>query len=417
MRIIVAGGGIGGLITALTLHRIGFDVQVFESVPRISALGVGINLLPHSVRVLDELSLTNALKSTAIETEELIYFNKHGQRIWTEPRGLAAGYPWPQFSIHRGDLQMILLKATREIIGERAVIEGHALQRFEDRGDYVECELLCRERDEVVRTEGDVLIGADGIHSTVRATFYPDEGEPLYAGRTLWRAVSDSEPFLTGRSMIMAGNEDQKFVAYPISKAEHDRGGSTTNWIAELATPNLSPDRSDWNRAVSKSRFSHAFSNWTFDWLDVPRLIDAAEIVYEFPLIDRDPVERWSFGRVTLLGDAAHPMYPIGSNGASQAILDAHSLALAFLSQGDAIEALKAYEDDRLSPTANIVRLNRKNGPEQVMQLAEERSPQGFENIEDVIPIAELEEIALRYKQSAGFDLRTLQLAAEKSSA
>ena len=402
---IIVGGGIGGLVTALSLHRIGVSVRVFESVEEIRALGVGINLLPHAVRVLTDLGLDDELAQTGIPTAELCYFNKFGQRIWQEPRGKLAGYLWPQYSIHRGRLQMLLLRAVVDRLGQDAVITGHHLTSFETKQNRVIAVFQNRKTGAVLPSyEADVLIGADGIHSVVRHSFYPDEGLPKFAGRILWRGVTESEPFLTGRSMIMAGWRDQKFVAYPVSPEAAQRGKSLINWIAELSVKGEVPPRSDWNRQADKADFAPAFASWKFPWLDVPKLIADAENVYEFPMVDRDPLPRWSFGRVTLLGDAAHPMYPIGSNGASQAILDAKALADALAGNGGAIEALSHYEQMRLEPTAAIVASNRKQGPEQVMQIVEERAPNGFDDLYSVISQQELEDISQQYKQVAGFD-------------
>ena len=206
--------------------------------------------------------------------------------------------------------------------------------------------------------------------------------------------------------MIMAGHQNQKFVCYPMAPATDHPGKALINWVAELYDPDWAAPKQDWNRQVDKERFATPFQNWRFDWLDVPALIDQAEVIYEYPLVDRDPLPRWSHGRMTLLGDAAHPMYPVGSNGASQAILDAEALAHALVATTDVVEALAQYEAERRPPTARITLLNRQNGPEQVMQLAEERAPQGFTDIHTVIAQHELEEIAARYKQTAGFTLQ-----------
>jgi 5-methylphenazine-1-carboxylate 1-monooxygenase len=257
----------------------------------------------------------------------------------------------------------------------------------------------------VTRAEGDVLIGADGIHSVVRKSFFPHEGVPRFSGRILWRAVTEAAPFLTGRSMIMAGHQDRKFVAYPICPETAARGRSLVNWIAELTVGGEEPATRDWNRVADRAVFAGEFAGWNWDWLDVPALIAGAAETYEYPLGDRDPLPRWSIGRVTLLGDAAHPMYPVGSNGASQAILDARALTDALAAaDGDGIAALQRYETTRLGPTSAIVLANRRNGPEQVMQIVEERAPQGFDDLDVVISRAELEAIAAEYKQIAGFD-------------
>lgn len=406
MAVLIIGAGIAGLTTALSLHQIGVECRVFESVETIEPLGVGINTLPHAVRELTELGLADRLAATAIPTGELAYYSKHGKLIWSEPRGLAAGYNWPQFSVHRGELQMILLAAARERLGSDRIVTGHHLSAWETTDDGVRAFFANRRSGRSLgEATGQLLIGADGIHSAVRGTLYPDEGAPLWNGSILWRGVTIGKPFLTGRTMIMAGHEFQKFVCYPISRAAMDRGEAVINWIAERKfQPDHQWRREDWNRPGHLADFLPQFESWRFGWLDVPGLIRAAERCYEYPMVDRDPLERWTFGRVTLMGDAAHPMYPIGSNGASQAILDARVLAREIHARGATEAALRAYEAERRPATASIVLANRKNGPEQVMQLVEERAPNGFARIEDVLSAQELEEAAAGYKRIAGFD-------------
>lgn len=403
--VIIAGAGPGGLTAALALQAQGVPVLVFESVATLKPLGVGINLLPHAVRVLDALGLRPALDQIAIQTGELCYFNKFGQCIWAEPRGRAAGYAFPQYSIHRGRLQWLLYKTVQARLGAAAVQTGYSLTGWQEEQENIRVQLQTREgaTEEVC---GSCLIAADGIHSVARRHLYPEEGAPIFAGRMLWRAVAVADPFLSGRTMIMAGHQHQKFVCYPIAPATDQPGKALINWVAELYDPDWSAPKQDWNRQVSKERFAGPFQSWRFDWLDVPALIDQAEVIYEYPLVDRDPLPRWSHGRMTLLGDAAHPMYPVGSNGASQAILDAEALANALVATTDVVEALAQYEAERRPPTARITLLNRQNGPEQVMQLAEERAPQGFSDIHTVISQHELETIAARYKQTAGFTLQ-----------
>lgn len=409
MTVLVAGGGIGGLTVALSLHQIGVPVRVFESVPELKPVGVGINVLPHAGRELIELGLLERLDETAIRTRELAYYSKHGKLIWSEPRGLEAGYRWPQFSIHRGVLHTLLYDAARERIGAHNILTGHHLTGWTESAGGVRAAFSGKDGRPAGEHEGTLLIGADGIHSAMRATLYPEEGPPIWNGRILWRGVTYGEPFLTGRSMIMAGHEVLKFVCYPISRADSERGRPMINWIAERHLP---PDyrwrREDYNRAGKLDEFLPWFENWTFDWLDVPGLIRNAEYCYEYPLVDRDPLDRWTFGRATLLGDAAHPMYPIGSNGASQAILDARVLAREILDKGETPEALAAYEEERRPATSKLVLLNRQNGPEQVMQLVEERAPEGFATIADVLSQQELEDIASNYKKVAGFQVDAL---------
>lgn len=410
MKAIICGAGIGGLTTALHLHRAGMGAEVFESVPEIRPLGVGINLLPHAVRELTLLGLQDRLAEIAIPTAELVYFSKFGRQIWSEPRGLAAGYKWPQFSIHRGRLQMLLFDEVSKRLGSDRLHVGHHLSSFACGESSVTAHFSDRQTGESKGSvTGDVLIGAEGIHSTVRRYFYPDEGAPPFSGRYLFRGVTEAAPFLTGRSMIMAGYPDCKFVAYPICPETAARGRSLINWIADVRTDarmpgDQAPPVRDWNRRIDKSVFGSLFETWKFDWLDVPALIDGATEIFEYPLVDRDPLPRWSFDRVTLLGDAAHPMYPIGSNGASQAILDAAAVTHALASGSNVTEALRVYESVRLEPTSKIVLANRQQGPEACMQLVEERAPNGFGRLEDVISMAELEEIATRYKAVAGFD-------------
>ncbi len=409
MTVLIAGGGIGGLALALSLHQIGVPCRVFESVPEIKPLGVGINVLPHACRELIELGLLDELDRTGIRTSELAYFSKHGKPIWSEPRGLEAGYKWPQFSIHRGELQTILLKAAIERIGKENVLTGHHVSGWEETANGVRAFLNDKDGNEIGSAEGSLLIACDGIHSTIRAKLYPEEGAPIWARRILWRGITKAKPFLTGRSMIMAGYQQVKFVAYPISRDDLERGEPTINWIAERE---LAADydwrREDYNRAGKREEFAPWFENWNFDWLDVPGLIRNAEYFYEYPLVDRDPLERWTFGRVTLMGDAAHPMYPIGSNGSSQAILDARVLAREIQDKGETNAALLAYEAERRPATTQLVMLNRGNGPEQVMQMVEERAPQGFNIVTEVLTQDELEGIANNYKRVAGFQVEAL---------
>ena len=408
LPVIIVGGGIGGLSAALCLHRYGIAAKVFERAPELKPLGVGINLLPHAARVVHELGLAQELADTAIQTSRLQYYNKFGQLIWSEPRGLAAGYPVPQYSIHRGDLQMILYRAALARLGADNVITGAEFEDVRQEGDTIIARCARANGGGEFEVRGRALIAADGIHSVVRRSMYPNEGQPRFAQRILWRGTTEGAPFLDGRTMIMAGYQHEKFVAYPISQRHANQGRALINWIAELTVDDAAPPKQDWNREVDRAKFAPRFADWKFDWLDAQSIIAGAKVVYEFPLVDRDPLPGWTQGRVTLLGDAAHPMFPIGSNGASQAILDAEALSNA-LQHGDVETAFAEYESERRPATAKIVLLNRQNGPEQVMQIAEERAPNGFKHVNDVIPQAELEEIAARYKQTAGFTVEEVK--------
>jgi 2-polyprenyl-6-methoxyphenol hydroxylase-like FAD-dependent oxidoreductase len=410
MTVLIAGGGIGGLTLALSLHQIGVPVRVFESVPQLRPLGVGINVLPHAVRELVELGLMDKLDASGVRTKELAYFSKRGQPIWSEPRGLDAGYKWPQFSIHRGILQQILLDAATERLGAGNILTSHHLSDWTETANGVRADFIDRATGKPAGAyEGDILIAADGIHSAVREKLYPNEGPPIWNGRILWRGITASDAFLSGRTMIMAGHEMLKFVCYPISGEPDAAGKYQINWIAErYMPPTWQWRREDYNRAAKLDEFLPLFLNWNFDWLDVPGLIKHCAHAYEYPLVDRDPLQRWTFGKVTLLGDAAHPMYPIGSNGASQAILDARTLTREILAKGATNAALVAYEAERRSATSDLVMLNRRNGPEQVMQLVEERAPDGYKVVTDVLSQKELEDIAANYKRVAGFQVEAL---------
>jgi 2-polyprenyl-6-methoxyphenol hydroxylase-like FAD-dependent oxidoreductase len=408
-EILIVGAGIGGLASALSLQEAGFAVRVFESVPELRPIGVGINLLPHAVRELDELGLRPALDAAGVRCTQLAYHTKRGQRIWAEPRGLAAGYAWPQISIHRGVLQQVLLDAVLERIGGARLALGHTLVDVEATpGAGVRARFSRREGGTPREAEGRLLVACDGIHSALRRRLYPDEGPPRWNGARMWRGTAVAEPFLDGHTMIMAGHTRQKFVCYPIRHAPDGR--ALINFVAELRGNGAEQgERVDWNARGRLEDFLPAFEKWRFDWLDVPALVRAAREIWVYPMVDRDPVARWSFGPLTLLGDAAHPMYPIGSNGASQAILDARVLTGCLRYRSDDPErALERYDEIRRPATAGIVLANRGQGPEIAMQLVEDRAPDGFEQLSDVVDDAELRAIADRYKQLAGFAIAEL---------
>jgi 2-polyprenyl-6-methoxyphenol hydroxylase-like FAD-dependent oxidoreductase len=410
MTVLIAGGGIGGLTLALSLNQIGIPAKVFESVAELRPLGVGINVLPHAVRELIELGLLDKLDEAGVRTKELAYFSKHGKPIWSEPRGLEAGYKWPQFSIHRGVLQQILLDAAIERLGANNILTSHHLTGWEETADGIRATFIDKATGRGVGTyDGALLIACDGIHSAVREKLFPGEGPPIWNGRILWRGITEADAFLSGRTMIMAGHEILKFVCYPISKQPDANGKHRINWVAERhMPPTYQWRREDYNRTANLEEFLPWFESWRFDWLDVPSLIRNCPHSYEYPLVDRDPLTCWTFGRVTLLGDAAHPMYPIGSNGASQAILDARVLTRDILAHGETNAALVAYEAERRPATTDLVMLNRRNGPEQVMQLVEERAPNGYDVVTDVLSQQELEDITANYKRVAGFQVDAL---------
>lgn len=359
------------------------------------------------VRELTELGLGDALAQTGIVTRELTYFNKFGQLIWSEPRGLSAGYKWPQYSIHRGRLQLLLLRATRERIGHRNFRGGLRLIRFEENHDWVIATFANNTSGALLSDDADILIGADGIHSTVRRQLYPSEVEPHFAQQLLWRGAVDAEPFLGDHTMIIAGHFNQRIVVYPIARGDR-KGYRLTNWICQIAVPDDAPAREDWNRSVPRDRALEAFDNWRVPWIDLPALIKRTPEVYEFPLLDRDPVQTWTLGRVTLVGDAAHPMQPIGSQAGSQAIIDARILTAVLLEASDPIDALKRYDAERRPVMNDIVLRNRHFGPEAALQLVEERAPGGFDRIDDVISQEEIKAIVASFSSAAGLDIKTV---------
>lgn len=403
-RILIAGGGIGGLAAALSLHAKGHEVVVFESVETPRELGVGINVLPHSVRILHDLGLAERLDEVAVRTRRLSFYSEDGVKIWEEDRGIHAGNPWPQYSIHRGRFQMLLLEAVRDRLGADRVLTGHHLASFEQDQNEVRATFVDKRTETIVGTfSGDVLVGADGLNSVVRRHFEPEEGPPAYSGLMLWRGAIETEPFLDGESMFMAGHDTLKAVVYPIGGPEHRAGRSLVNWVAERPV-DLDISTADWNREADHADFVPAFEAWNWDWIDLPRIFAATPTVYEFPMVDRDPLERWSYGRVTLLGDAAHVMRPNGSNGSSQAIIDGEALAMALTGERDVVTALERYQDERLAPTAKLTLDNRASGPERVLQWVKDRCDGTCVDQHTCVPQEECEEVATAYKRLAGFD-------------
>lgn len=410
MEVLIIGGGIGGLTLGLTLHRVGIASRIFEAAPLIKPIGVGINILPHASRELAELGLEPALAELAVETREAVFFNRFGQLIYAEPLGRHGGYEAPQFSVHRADLHAVLLEAFRQRVGEERFFAGWRCERADYSGAKATAYFRRADTDEALPPQhGEILVDCSGIHSALRKQLYPDEGEPLYSGVNMWRGVTHWPPILSGASMIRAGwLAHGKIVIYPIRNNIDAAGRQLVNWVAELQTPHYK--RRDWNRPGRLEDFIGMFAEWHFDWLDVPEFLREAEAILEFPMVDQEPLERWSFGRMTLLGDAAHPMVPRGSNGAGQAILDARALADALATEPDAVAALRQYEAQRLEVTANIVRTNRTDPPDAILREVFERTgDKPFARIEDVISREELVGFSESYKRVAGYDQATLK--------
>lgn len=405
-RALVAGAGIGGLAAALALHGRGYEVIVFEAVRELRPLGVGINLLPHGTQALHGMGLADALDRTGIRTRAIEYRTRYGHVIASDPRGTEAGFEHPQFSIHRGALQMILHDAVLERIGGGAVRAGMRLGGFSQDASGVRARFVGADGT-TVEAQGDLLVGADGFHSRVRRILHPAEGPAHAEGMMMYRGAVETTPFGDGRTMFIAGNHDLKFVCYPISEEARRKGRAVVNWVAEIRHDRPRPaTEADWADRGERD-FIDRFRGFRMPDIDVVSLMESTETVLEYPMIDRDPLGSWGQGRVTLLGDAAHPMYPIGANGASQAVVDAVALGEHLASASTIAEGLAAYEADRLPKTSAVVLANRNAGPEQVLDIADARLTGPDDRVDDLIAPHEVEAVASRYRRIAGFTRRS----------
>jgi 2-polyprenyl-6-methoxyphenol hydroxylase-like FAD-dependent oxidoreductase len=411
VTVVIAGGGIAGLTMALTCHEIGVPVRVLESVRSMAPLGVGINLQPNAIRELFDLGFADDLDNIGIEATEWALVGRGGNDVWSEDRGRLAGYRWPQYSVHRGELQMLLYRAVIERIGSDAVLTGHRVTGYRDTTGGVAVQVDTRD-GHATEIVGDVLLAADGLHSAVRAQMHPDQPDPHWGGQILWRGAAQGPPVRSGACFTLVGTISQRFVHYPISAADPDTGLQLQNWIAELTVdPSEGFAASNWNRPAELKDFLPAFDDWTFDWLDIPSLVRGAPAVWEFPMVDRDPVDRWVDGRTCLVGDAAHVMFPVGSNGASQAIVDARVMGAKFVEHGVGRDALHAFEDQLLEPLSQLVLRNRGHGPIGILEVVDERCGGYFDNIDDVIDRNEIEAFMQNYKVAAGFAIESLNAA------
>jgi 2-polyprenyl-6-methoxyphenol hydroxylase-like FAD-dependent oxidoreductase len=405
--VIIIGAGIAGLTLALELHRVGIGCRVYEAAPELEALGVGINILPHASRVLCRLGLEAELNGAGVLTAESVFYNRFGQFVYAEPAGTRAGYDWPQYSIHRGDLQRVLAAAVVDRLGGGAIVCDHRCAAAWNSAGGASARFVRGDgRNTVV--SGQVVVACDGVHSTVRGQLHPGEGPPVYSGVNMWRGVAMWPPFLSGASMVRAGwLETGKLVVYPIRNQADAVGNQLVNWVAEITTPRHQ-DR-EWTQEGRLGDFLPAFADWRFDWLDVPALIQSSGRVLEYPMVDQDPLPWWTSGRITLLGDAAHPMVPRGSNGAGQAILDATTLAETLSAAKDPRKGLAAYEKKRRPATAKVVQANRTNPPDAILREVFERTgDRPFERIEDVISEAEMRKMTDSYKNIAGYSPEAL---------
>jgi 2-polyprenyl-6-methoxyphenol hydroxylase-like FAD-dependent oxidoreductase len=412
MDVLIIGGGIGGLTLGLMLHERGIPCRIYEAAPEIKPLGVGINILPHASKELCELGLEEAMAAVAVTTKSARYFNRFGQLIYVEPVGRNAGYEHPQFSIHRGDLHGVLYDAFAARAGSDRYLTGWQCTGIDQDGDGVTARFRHPVTGEDLEPQrGAVAVGCDGIHSVVRKQLYPNEGPPIYSGVNMWRGVIPWQPVLDGASMTRVGwLTTGKLVLYPIRNNIDARGRQLMNWAWEIETPKYK--QWDWSRPGRLEDFADGVKDWHFDWMDIAAFFDAAETILEYPMVDKDPLDRWSFGRISLLGDAAHPMYPRGSNGGGQAILDARALTDSLAGSIDWPAALAGYEAVRRPITTKVVRTNRATPPDAILREVYERTGDTpFKNIDDVIARDELAGIVDAYKRVAGYTREGLRSA------
>jgi 2-polyprenyl-6-methoxyphenol hydroxylase-like FAD-dependent oxidoreductase len=413
--VLVAGAGPGGLSVALTLHQIGVPCVVFESVADVKPLGVGINIQPNAVRELYELGFdSESLDAIGVQTREWVLVGLNGNEVYSELRGLKAGYKWPQYSVHRGKLQMLMYRAALERLGAASILTGRKVTGYRNQPNGKGVTVLLQSRNgERSEVEGSLLIAADGLHSAVRHQMYPQQPPIQWGGAIMWRGVTKGKPIRSGASFVGLGTHRHRVVFYPISGPDPLTGLADINWVAEITVDNSGGwPGGDWNKQVRHEDFMHHFESWNYDWIDIPAMLRGAPEVFEYPMIDREPVPTWVDGNVALLGDAAHVMYPTGSNGASQAIMDARVLGAAMLEYGVSGKALQAYDTQLCAEMSQLVLRNRGAGPFGLLNLLADRCGGVFDNIDDVIPKAERDEFMLRYKTAAGFATEKLNAAA-----
>ncbi len=410
--VLIAGGGIGGLSAALTLHQIGVPCVVLESATELKPLGVGINIQPNAVRELYDLDIgPELLDQTGLQTKEWVLVGLNGNEVYAEPRGIAAGYEWPQYSVHRGELQMLLYRTALERLGADAIRTGHRVTGYRNHADGVTA-IVQTSDGQQLEIDGALLIAADGVHSAVRAQMYPNQPPVNWGGAIMWRGTTLGKPLRTGASFIGFGTHQHRVVFYPISQPDPQTGLAVINWIAEITVDNSGGlGDGDWSKKVELEAFAHHFDDWNHEWLDVPAMLRGAKEIYEYPMVDRDPVPTWVDGNTVLLGDAAHVMYPTGSNGASQAIVDARVLGAALVEHGVSADALRAYDARLCNAISRVVLRNRGAGPFGLLNLIDERCGGVFDDIDTVVSAEEREQFMSNYKSAAGFAMEQLNAA------
>ena len=412
-RVLIAGGGVAGMSMALTLHQIGVPCTVFESVAELKPLGVGINIQPNAVRELFDLGIgADKLDQIGVKCREWALVGLKGNHVYSEPRGLEAGYNWPQYSVHRGELQMLLYREVLDRLGPDAVRLGTRVTGYRNNDDGTVTALTLDKDGVAGEDTGSLLIAADGIHSAVRAQMYPDQPPIHWGGAIMWRGTSPAAPIRTGASFVGLGRARHRIVFYPITPADPETGLAEVNWIAEVTVDNSDGwQGGDWNKRVEIKDFIHHFDGWEYDWINVPEFLSKAGTVYEYPMIDRDPLPNWADGRVILIGDAAHPMYPTGSNGASQAIVDARNMGACLLEHGLTGAACDAFDSAYREDVNQVVLRNRGAGPFGLLNLIDDRCGGEFDDINDIVPEDERRDFMARYKAAAGFAIETLNAA------
>ncbi len=411
-RVLIAGAGIAGLTLALTLHEVGIPCILFESVRELRPLGVGINIQPNAVRELEDLGIGAAdMDEVGIPAREWALVGLNGRDIYSEARGKLAGYNWHQYAVHRGKFHLMLYRKVVERLGPDAVKLGHKVTGYRKEADGSVTALVHKADGSTADFTGALLFGAEGIHSEVRAQMHPNQPDIHWGGTIMWRGTARSVPIRSGSSFVGLGTSRHRVVFYPISHPD-EKGMADINWIAEKTFDDTHDwTKSGWFREVHLADFAHDFADFVYDWFDLPALLQQSEVVYENPMIDRDPLPTWVDGPVALLGDAAHPMYPTGSNGASQAIIDARVIGQLMLEHGVNPAMLRAYDEKLCGPVGGLALRNRGAGPFGLLNMVEDRCGGTFENIDDVIPAAERAEFMLAYQRAAGFAREALNAA------